>query len=93
MLAHFALNVALVLVQAAVVAVPVLGLYGLWRFLRAYERRGQEPLPTDGILSRIAQLEDAIADLSASQERLGAEQQFVTHLLAGRKEGSAHHVP
>ncbi len=82
-----------ILLQAALFVLPILGLYVVWRFLRVYERRGQEPRATDALATRIAQLEETVADLTTAHERLAEEHRFLTHLLAERKDGSSSRVP
>jgi hypothetical protein len=74
------------ILQTAFIAVPVFTLYALWRFLRAYERRGSERSELTALKARMLQVEEGTGDIRDQLSKLTEEQRFITRLLGERPE-------
>ncbi len=78
--------------QAAVVAVPVLLLYMGWRFLRAYERKAQRGLH-ESSSSRLSRLEESVLRIDSEIVKLSEDQRFLTHLIGERQDSRGDRAP
>ena len=59
-----------------------------FRFVRAFERRGQSQSALVYLTDRVQQLEDAVATLSTEVHHINEAEQFNGRLLEERKSGS-----
>ena len=59
-----------------------------FRFVRAFERRGQSQSALVDLTDRVQQLVDAVATLSTEVHRINEAEQFNGRLLEERKSGS-----
>lgn len=71
----------LALFWVATIAVPMLGVYGGWRFVRAYERRGTERGELEALREKVKQLEEDADSTSTQLAALADENRFLTRLL------------
>lgn len=76
------------ILQTAIIAIPVFALYALWRFLRAYERRGSERSELIALKERMLRVEESTGDIGDQLSKLTEEQRFLTRLLRERSEGA-----
>ena len=60
------------------------GIYGVRRFLRAYERRVSSETDLTALRDRVTALEESLDAVQGSLERLNAGQEFTTKLLGAR---------
>jgi hypothetical protein len=67
-----------------ILAIPALGIYALFRFLRAYERRGAERSELSVLKDRLLHVEESTTDIGDRIEKLAEEQRFLTRLLRER---------
>jgi hypothetical protein len=67
-----------------ILAIPSLGIYALFRFLRAYERRGAERTELNVLKERLLRVEESSGDIGDRMEKLAEEQRFLTRLLRER---------
>jgi prefoldin subunit 5 len=58
------------------------------RFVRAFERRGNDQRELSELRDKVARLEESIESVTNQVERVAEAQQFTTRLLSERKEGS-----
>jgi hypothetical protein len=65
-------------------AIPSLGIYALFRFLRAYERRGAERSELSVLKERLLRVEEGTGDIGDRLDKLAEEQRFLTRLLRER---------
>ena len=72
--------------QTAIIAIPVFALYALWRFLRAYERRGSERSELIVLKERLLEVEESTGDIRDQLSKLTEEQRFLARLLRERTE-------
>ena len=79
--------------QLAIVAVPLLGLYFAWRFLRAYETRNASARLSGTMEERLLRLEEEVQSISNRQQHAAEEQRFLTDLLADRKGDATTPTP
>lgn len=73
------------LVYALMLGVPVVGTgYLVWRFIRAYERRGVARAELDVVKEQLARLEESVNAAGAHLESLSEGQRFTTQVLTER---------
>ena len=75
-----------VIIQGAIIAIPVLAIRALWRFVKAYERRSAQPTE---LRDRVLRVEESTGEISDRLEKLAEEQQFLTRLLSERSKAGA----
>jgi hypothetical protein len=73
-----------VIVQGAIFSIPILGIYALWRFVKAYERRGSERSELSVLKDRLLRVEESSGDINDRLDKLAEEQRFLTRLLRER---------
>ena len=71
---------------SAFIAIPIVGLYALWRFVKAYERRGAERSELSVLKDRLLRVEESTGEIHERLDKLAEEQRFLTRLLRERSD-------
>jgi hypothetical protein len=71
-----------------VLFIPILGIYAIWRLIRALENRSRVGPGDPAIAERMARLEEGMSSMSSEISRLAQQHDFTMRLLKERAKDS-----